>query len=237
MSGNCVQELTLLDKAKRALANANNFDQIKDIRDKAEAVRKYAQSASLGLEIQNRAAEVKLRAERQAGKLLSQLMLRGGDRRSKSRHDRVKLDDLGISRNQSTRWQIQAKVPENIFATYVRDTCDAGKELTSANLMRIAKQWGIRDHAHSSSDAKNGHSAVAKSRQNAHLMRDLESTSAQATLFDIVGELQNHFRVLLGASAAWGARTDSRKRSRRHIEICRTSNHAVPALRNLAAAA
>ena len=164
MSGNCVQELTLLDQAKQALDDVSSFDQIKDIRNKAEAVRKYAQSASLGLDIQNRAAEVKLRAERQAGKLLSQLMLRGGDRRSKSRHERVKLDDLGISRNQSTRWQIQAKVPENIFATYVRDTCDAGKELTSANLMRIAKQWGVRDHARTSGNGRNGHPTVTHGR-------------------------------------------------------------------------
>ena len=51
MNGNCVQELTLLDQAKQALADASSFDQIKDIRDKAEAVRKYAQSASLGLDI------------------------------------------------------------------------------------------------------------------------------------------------------------------------------------------
>src|SRR4029079_886204 len=111
MSGNCVQELTLLDEARQALEDVSSFDQIKDIRSKAEAVRKYAQSASLGLDIQNKAAEVKLRAERRAGKLLAQLLLRGGDRRSKSRHNRLKLDDLGISRNQSTRWQIQAKVP------------------------------------------------------------------------------------------------------------------------------
>src|SRR6187431_2923701 len=130
MSGNCVQELTLLDQAKRALANANSFDQIKDIRDKAEAVRKYAQSASLGLDVQNRAAEVKLRAERQAGKLLSQLMLRGGDRRSKGHSDRLKLDDLGLTSNQSKRWQMQARIPENLFRDHITQTCKDGKELT-----------------------------------------------------------------------------------------------------------
>lgn len=199
MSGNCVQELTLLDQAKRALANASSFDQIKDIRDKAEAVRKYAQSASLGLDIQNRAAEVKLRAERQAGKLLAQLMLRGGDRRSKSRLNRLKLDDLGISRNQSTRWQIQAKVPENIFATYVRDTCDAGKELTSANLMRIAKQWGVRDPSPPNSNGRNGHSTAANGRPATHRLRDIEGDPSPTALLEIVGELQNHFRVLRGA--------------------------------------
>lgn len=37
---------------------------------KSEAARKYAQSAGMGLDIQNHAAEVKLLAERKAGELL-----------------------------------------------------------------------------------------------------------------------------------------------------------------------
>ncbi len=52
-------ELTLLNQAGQALAEARSLRDIKEIRDKAEAVRKYAESASLGLDVQNRAAEVK----------------------------------------------------------------------------------------------------------------------------------------------------------------------------------
>jgi len=196
MNANGAHELTLLDQAKQALAEARSFDQIKDIRDKAEAVRRYAQSASLGLDIQNRAAEVKLRAERQAGKLLSQLMLRGGDRRSKLCHTRTKLDDLGISRNQSTRWQFQAIVPENVFRDYVRETCNAGKELTSANLMRLAKQWRVRDRdgngKNSELNPRNGHS-----HDNHYLPIDGDS-SGTGTLHEIAGELTNHFQILSG---------------------------------------
>jgi hypothetical protein len=197
MNGNGVHELVLLDQAKQALSEARSFDQIKDIRDKAEAVRKYAQSASLGLDIQNRAAEVKLRAERQAGKLLAQLMLRGGDRRSKLRHARLKLDDLGISRNQSTRWQIEAKVPENVFCQYVRETCDAGKEITSANLMRIAKQCG------SGANSQNGHGSNGH-HQNSHGATDLgrfrhRLDHARAESFEtVVSELTNHHQILSG---------------------------------------
>jgi hypothetical protein len=198
MSGNGIYELALLDQAKQALSEASSFDEIKDIRDKAEAVRKYAQSAALGLDVQNRAAEVKLRAERRAGVLLSQLMLRGGDRRSKSRDDRLKLDDLGISRNQSTRWQIQAKVPENIFCNYVRDTCDAGKELTSATLMRVAKEWGGRESLRSNGHVKNGHLHNGLARTAPARFRQSASHSPAAKLDEMVGELKNHFQVLTG---------------------------------------
>jgi hypothetical protein len=191
MSGKNIHELALLDQAGQALAEAQSFDQIKEIRDKAEAVRKYAQSASLGLDIQNRAAEVKLRAERQAGKLLAQMMLRGGDRRSKTHNDRLKLDDLGISRNQSTRWQMQARVPENVFREHIKQTCDAGKELTSARLIRLAKQWG-RSAAINANGA-NGHKRHSK--LNGTFAASAEDRSADP-LAEIVSELGNHHQLL-----------------------------------------
>lgn len=199
MNENCVHEITLLDQAKQALSEASSFEQIKDIRDKAEAVRKYAQSASLGLDIQNRAAEVKLRAERQAGKLLSQLMLRGGDRRSKMRDHRLKLHDLGISRNQSTRWQIQAKVPENIFVSYVHQMSAAGKEITSANLMRIAKQWGDKEVGGGSGKPRNDDSNSNPVRPHLSIRGShIAGGERDETLTDIAGELRNHHHVLAG---------------------------------------
>ena len=178
-------------------------DEIKLIRDKAEAVRKYAQSALLGLDVQNRAAEVKLRAERQAGKLLGQLTLRGGDRRSKSHSDRLKLDDLGLTPNQSKRWQLEARVPENLFREHVEQTCEDGKELTSAGLMRLAKRLngGIRVTMARMQTARmgsmgtrsvnvNGKSAAASGKWDNRL-----TISAAG---DIVSELCNHHKVLVG---------------------------------------
>ena len=77
-------DLTILEHASRSLAKAKTLDEIRSIRDKAEAARQYAKSAALGLQIQNFAAELKLRAERKAGGLLAEMSLRGGDRKSNS---------------------------------------------------------------------------------------------------------------------------------------------------------
>ena len=54
-----------------------------------------------------------------AGILLQELSLKGGDHKSKGRNGRIKLDDLGISRLQSARWQMEAELPEEEFAEYV----------------------------------------------------------------------------------------------------------------------
>ncbi|MBI5798373.1 MAG: hypothetical protein HZB10_00385 [Candidatus Yonathbacteria bacterium] len=73
---------------------------------KTEVIRLYAKKAQKGLVIQNRAAEIKLLAERQAGIWIQKEgPKQGGDRKSKS-HDRtLNLKNLNISRNESSRWQ------------------------------------------------------------------------------------------------------------------------------------
>ena len=52
------RQLAALEHAQRVLAEVSTFEDIKGIRDKAEAVRRYAASAELGLALQNKAAEL-----------------------------------------------------------------------------------------------------------------------------------------------------------------------------------
>jgi hypothetical protein len=134
------RELSLLNHAHQAIAQVQGLDEIKNIRDKAEAVRKYAQSVGMGLELQNYAAEVKLRAERKAGELLAQLQLHGGDRKSEKAEARPKLEDIGISKDQSSRWQLTAAVSDRDFEKYVAEAKTNNGEVTTAGLLRVAKQ-------------------------------------------------------------------------------------------------
>lgn len=191
-------ELALLDQASQALTAARTLDEIKVIRDKAEAVRKYAQSASLGLDVQNRAAEVKLRAERQAGELLSQLMLRGGDRRSKGHCDRLKLSDLGLTANQSKRWQMQAKVPEEVFQEHIEQTRKEGKELTSAGLMRVARIMYQCSHARQARSKRHADHSPSRSSRKPLTDSAPSDEAASQELTAIVEELCNHHQMLDG---------------------------------------
>ena len=59
--------LAKLTRASKMLAEAKTLDDVLKIKDLAQAAETYARAAKLGLEAQNNAAEVTLRAERKAG--------------------------------------------------------------------------------------------------------------------------------------------------------------------------
>lgn len=136
--------IALLSQARNAIAEARTLDELKTIRDKAEAVRKYAEAAGLGLEIQNQAAEMKLRAERRAGAMLSKLKLHGGDRREETASDRVTLEEIGISKDQSSRWQLAASVPEKAFERFLEEAQQEQGEVTTAGLTKLARDLSAK---------------------------------------------------------------------------------------------
>ncbi len=133
-------ELVQFDRARRALALATKIDEVKDIRDKAEALRQYARQAGQGLEMQNQCAEIKLRAERRAGEMLKETVGRGGDRRSKSYHATLNPLPDGISRDQSSRWQRIADIPEPDFERRIEEDKARKRELTTAGMLRLSKE-------------------------------------------------------------------------------------------------
>jgi hypothetical protein len=91
-------QLISFDRMKKLLALTTDIDEIKELRDKAEALRLYVKKAGEGLKQQNQCAEIKIRAERRSGELLPQKIKLGGDRKSKSRLVKQTLKDLGISK-------------------------------------------------------------------------------------------------------------------------------------------
>ena len=114
--------LVRYDAMCRAINDAYVVDEVKDIRDKALAFEAYAKQAR-NTEAERRACEIRLRAERKAGRLLSQMEKAKGARGSGSNQHRVRsrdetaptLSEIGVSKSQSSRWQRLAAVSEEEF--------------------------------------------------------------------------------------------------------------------------
>lgn len=145
-------ELIKFEEAAHAIAHARTVDELKDIRDKAEAVRAYAKQAGLGLEVQNDAAVIRLRAERRAGEMLAEMEKQHGGHAAKARSQPAtevppSLADLGVEKTQSSRWQAAASVPEDEFVAWVDENRTEGKEITGAGLRKLATKL-FRDVRH-----------------------------------------------------------------------------------------
>lgn len=140
--------LTRYDTMRQAIIEAKNIDDVKEIIDKSEALRHYAKQVGESLQNQNMIADIKIRAERQAGKLTREIPRKAGRRTDlTSGHDvqRLKtkaevLQEAGIDVKTATRWEAEAAIPDEVFEAYVAETKGEGKELTSAGLLQIAKQ-------------------------------------------------------------------------------------------------
>jgi hypothetical protein len=122
------QDLVLLQQAVAILDQCQSLDEVKDLRDKAEAIRLYRRKIGDSQRAQNAAAEVKIRAERRLGELLAEMPKHNGDPRL---HDATRLSDLGIEKTLSHRCQAIAAVPAERFEEVIARAIETNNELTS----------------------------------------------------------------------------------------------------------
>lgn len=112
-------ELIAYDAACRALATAAAIDEVKDLRDKAEAVRLYArQAGNRVLEVD--ASEIRLRAERRLGEIMALrrdegLLRPGAPSRAEDAAPRIILRDLGVDERLGDRARRTAALDDKEF--------------------------------------------------------------------------------------------------------------------------
>lgn len=140
-----MQALTKYDAARYALSVAVEVDEVKDIRDKAEAMAAYARQAK-DTELVQWATEIKVRAERRAGQMLAEMPKQDGGHAAKAKarsHDGTEvpksLADIGITKNESSRWQKLAAVTDTQFEQAVSAAKEVAGEVTTAAMLRAAK--------------------------------------------------------------------------------------------------
>lgn len=139
-----MNQLVRYEQARYALAEAHRVDEVKDIRDKAEAMAAYARQAK-DTELIQYATEIKVRAERRCGELLSTTEKRNGGHAMKARSDDTTevpqtLADMGITKDQSSRYQSLASMSDEHFETAVATAKATAGEVTTAFMLREAKK-------------------------------------------------------------------------------------------------
>ena len=119
-----MNEVSIYSKAEHILAEYRTVDEVKDYRDKALAVEVYAKQAN-NTQLEYDAACGRVRAERRCGVLLRDMdMAKGTDIAGRTNLDGSRdlpsnrpktLSEMGVTKDQSSKWQKLAAVPEDEF--------------------------------------------------------------------------------------------------------------------------
>lgn len=129
------------DAGRRALQLASKHDEVRAIRDKAEALAAYARQAKDD-ELLSWVTEIKVRAERRAGELIVQQQA-AGELAKQGKPTKMSnastLTDAGISRDDSSRWQKMAAIPEQAFENAIATAKETIGEVTTAYMLRAAR--------------------------------------------------------------------------------------------------
>ena len=126
--------LAQINKAEVALANASDIVDILELRTMAKAVEVVALAQSFG-DVAEQAKIFQIKAERRAGEWLDVNIQHGGNTKS----HRVTLNDIDISRSQSSRWQLMASIPDEKFHGWLDDRVATGQEVTAGGLRNYAR--------------------------------------------------------------------------------------------------
>ncbi len=175
---------------EKLLAEAESIDDVKEARNRTQALRVYVQKARLGRKMEVQVAVLRVRAERKLGKVLRALPLakaaKGNQYTGRVERDEAGdetgekplfLRDLGITPADSSRAQRVASLPEEVFEKYVAAQAQTGKAPTISAVLRLVRQRAdeAKSTASSPSDLSTG--AVA---------------SETATINQLVGAKQFH---------------------------------------------
>lgn len=123
--------LVLISEAERQLELATDIVDVLNFRDKIIALKEIVRVQRATYEIQQRVTLLRIKAERKAGYWLIENPLRSSTVTS--------LDDLEITKNESSRFQLFASVPDNKFNGWVDERMSRGWDLTISGLVAYAR--------------------------------------------------------------------------------------------------
>lgn len=133
-----------ISQLKRDIEAATSIEELQALRDRTEAIRGYYKKQRVSLDLQNAAAEATLRVERGLGEMLRDMPKNEGNNFARRLHHVTavppRLEDIGITKRDSSYWQAIAKLPEETFEQHIAEVKERCEELTTARLVNLAKR-------------------------------------------------------------------------------------------------
>lgn len=133
-------ELIPLNKLDQAIVAAKSLPELVNLRALVRSAVDHAKRIRVGnREEYNAYVERELRVARRAGEMLAKAVKPGNPQLSNDATIE-RLAELRITRDQSHRWQLVARIPESRFKTWLADEKKAKRALTMNGLFLLARQ-------------------------------------------------------------------------------------------------
>jgi len=135
--------LALRENAHAQLAQIKTLESGVDYLNKVKAIEVWAKAEKKDAELQNMIAEQKIRTQRILGQLLKENVQAGNPQLSKDTTI-GKLQDFGITRDQSSTFQKIAALPEEVFEREIavaKEESEKRVELTTSRVLFAAKEY------------------------------------------------------------------------------------------------
>jgi len=145
--------LALISAARQALDAARTLPDMKAVRDTAETLRAYAKARGMGIESENMAAEIRLRAERMIGAELIRMAAAGELYTSAGMAGKIPLGkggfardrsvpnllDLGLTHESAEGWRKLARLDDPTFEGVIGRAYSLDRRLARIDFARVAE--------------------------------------------------------------------------------------------------
>lgn len=132
------------DKIRHEIETSKDIDVLINMKDRLKAYQVLAEQSKQSAEVQSKIAIYKARADRKCGEWLAENVRKGNEQGSNQR-DIVKskdvtLQNIGVTKNESSRLQKIAAIPEEKFEEILQEAEVETKKITNNMLVQIAKE-------------------------------------------------------------------------------------------------
>ena len=161
----------LVELGKQAIVQAGSFEELREIRSKAEALRTYQRAQGAALDAINAATQLRLRADRRMGDALAEMQKNEGGRPRESGDTTSPVSDaptyaeLGVDKKMASRCQALAGIGSEVFEAILEGHERQGVPVTNASVMRIAER--AQRLGHSAEDIRNAPVPNPETRERA----------------------------------------------------------------------
>ena len=144
-----MQETQLVEwnRIKAEIANCKDVSVMSKMNYSLEAIQKWARQSKQSLETQNEIAEYRLRLNRKQGEWIEQNIPEEGGNPQLTKNSQLTLAEAGIDRNDSPKFRILAKIPEDKFENYIRESKESVAEITTNDACRLLNKPHVANNS------------------------------------------------------------------------------------------